>query len=212
MRGARNTLTAASGSSRIIPAYAGSTAATLILVSVLRDHPRVCGEHLWQAVPKAWRTGIIPAYAGSTRRCDLRSSRPGDHPRVCGEHHRLPCRHRPGRRIIPAYAGSTQSRPLKHMRGRGSSPRMRGAPLPHGAAVAVHGIIPAYAGSTRRSRARCCRKRDHPRVCGEHSRLAHSLPFLLGSSPRMRGAPLHKEERVRTLGIIPAYAGSTSAN
>ena len=106
MRGARNTLTAASGSSRIIPAYAGSTAATLILVSVLRDHPRVCGEHLWQAVPKAWRAGssprmrgalwqavpkawragIIPAYAGST---DVENRRPvdtWDHPRVCGEH------------------------------------------------------------------------------------------------------------------------------
>ena len=71
---------------RIIPAYAGSTPATRVLGKNTRDHPRVCGEHVWPIIvwvvsagssPRmrgahihgagtVWQSGIIPAYAGST--------------------------------------------------------------------------------------------------------------------------------------------------
>ena len=56
---------------------------------------------------------------------------------------------------------------------------------------------------------RCCRGRDHPRRCGEHSshRLAQSV--WLGSSPQMRGAQLHATGEGRIGRIIPADAGST---
>ena len=106
MRGARNGRDGEGSEERIIPAYAGSTISSALPVFDTGDHPRVCGEHLWQAVPKAWRAGssprmrgalwqavpkawragIIPAYAGST---DVENRRPvdtWDHPRVCGEH------------------------------------------------------------------------------------------------------------------------------
>ena len=92
--------------SRIIPAYAGSTSATLYEVSVVADHPRIRGEHTYanmeqesilgssphtrgahehrvQARP---RRGIIPAYAGSTCTRSRCPGRAGDHPRIRGEH------------------------------------------------------------------------------------------------------------------------------
>ena len=71
----------------IIPAYAGSTSCSSVDCSVLLDHPRVCGEHIWLMAllaldagssPRMRGTqdvgsrifevaGIIPAYAGNTR-------------------------------------------------------------------------------------------------------------------------------------------------
>ena len=55
--------------------------------------------------------------------------------------------------------------------GRGSSPRMRGAPFPGEVANPGAGIIPADAGSTRVQRYRSRVRRDHPRGCGEHPSL-----------------------------------------
>ena len=109
----------------IIPAYAGNTVVSGMLCSRHWDHPRVCGEHLAQALTSTFSVGssprmrgtrfpvslmlswvgIIPAYAGNTCppwRC--RTS-PRDHPRVCGEHR----------------AGEQSRRTCW-----GSSPRMRG--------------------------------------------------------------------------------------
>ena len=93
------------------------------------------------------------------------------------------------KRIIPAYAGSTtgSSKPNRSM--LGSSPRMRGAQRVGHA-----------------SRWPC---EDHPRVCGEHYSDATQSPDMVGSSPRMRGAHIWCAVNRVTIGIIPAYAGST---
>ena len=89
----------------IIPAYAGNTILLRIRALMKRDHPRVCGEHLFGLVSLRYAVGIIPAYAGNTSPWN-RTVRPArDHPRVCGEH----IMHIPHRMV----AG-------------GSSPRMRG--------------------------------------------------------------------------------------
>ena len=60
-----------------------------------------------------------------------------------------------------------------------------------------------------RPRRRDAKKRDHPRIRGEHPCFARQVALRRGSSPHTRGA-------LRTLsgfqfrrGIIPAYAGST---
>ena len=98
-----------------------------------------------------FRNGIIPAYAGSTSCVAKQTRMPEDHPRVCGEH-----------AIAPGAGAETP----------GSSPRMRGAQGPAGPAATVDGIIPAYAGSTVDPAWHKARTRDHPRVCGEHARLA----------------------------------------
>ncbi len=86
---------------------------------------------------------------------------------------------------------------------------MRGAPALRLQAPGAGGIIPAYAGSTRRPQPpRGCR-RDHPRICGEHSRVRLPLMDTLGSSPHMRGARRDGAALDVQVGIIPAYAGST---
>ena len=192
----------------IIPAYAGSTADGHTGFAIVRDHPRIRGEHvmpsrnvngvtgssphtrgaldLLEILP--FDDGIIPAYAGSTR------LRPGnvephwDHPRIRGEHWR------------PSSAKRVSV---------GSSPHTRGARECGESNVAGAGIIPAYAGSTPDWRGSIHREKDHPRIRGEHTSGMSSSSCRGGSSPHTRGA--HVEVRVlrRAGGIIPAYAGST---
>ena len=195
---------------RIIPAYAGSTWRGRLARRRTRDHPRVCGEHdqwgsltehrmgssprmrgalLARESPRV-QAGIIPAYAGSTAARWRPPTTAWDHPRVCGEHCAL----------------LSQSLPVP-----GSSPRMRGALEPCRVAALRPGIIPAYAGSTRRRASGSAPRRDHPRVCGEHSRWAATRCARWGSSPRMRGAQVRPAPRGGAGGIIPAYAGSTSS-
>ena len=91
----------------------------------------------------------------------------------------------------------------------GSSPRMRGAPFYLQPRIHQQGIIPAYAGSTVGKAVRAGMRRDHPRVCGEHSAVLTYNWNSPGSSPRMRGARQPFRVRVGQMRIIPAYAGST---
>ena len=170
MRGAPHLHGALLDGPGIIPAYAGSTTPRATRSRARRDHPRVCGEHASHAAnaskpggssPRmrgalfllevdAHKAGIIPAYAGSTMRSSVWCAAIQDHPRVCGEHRK-------------------QYEQLPD--GRGSSPRMRGAPHDEQWRVGIRRIIPAYAGSTRPCRPHRARDGDHPRVCGEHAPL-----------------------------------------
>ena len=194
----------------IIPADAGSTATSARLRYVITDHPRGRGEHgerqasselaagsspRTRGAPSgcltvATRSRIIPADAGSTRWGSSARGGIWDHPRGRGEHWEFKA---------PADASP------------GSSPRTRGAP---GAGVAHQRrprIIPADAGSTSvivRSYRSCG---DHPRGRGEHSAHRSRQRSAYGSSPRTRGAPGTKGAARRNPGIIPADAGSTSA-
>ena len=52
-------------------------------------------------------------------------------------------------------------------------------------------------------------RRDHPRVCGEHTCAEVDGADLTGSSPRMRGTRSLFSGQFRARGIIPAYAGNT---
>ena len=158
----------------IIPAYAGSTAALAFGFEPIGDHPRVCGEHeergieldgmsgssprMRGALPhigtRETPRGIIPAYAGSTPSSAHPACGPRDHPRVCGEH---------------------QGRGPQLRRAAGSSPRMRGALERDDLDLLLDGIIPAYAGSTKSARASLVVMRDHPRVCGEHTKAPRAM-------------------------------------
>ena len=197
-----------------------------------QDHPRIRGEHHYGLEFGNEYVRIIPAYAGSTASPSARPmSREGssphtrgapnaahgkpsglrDHPRIRGEHS-LPYRH-PTRLsgIIPAYAGSTFETTTPARASAGSSPHTRGAPR----TVTSAARAPA----------------DHPRIRGEHDTCARARRLREGSSPHTRGAPrtrppstwwakdhprirgehlLLPRESVRQLGIIPAYAGSTT--
>ena len=73
-------------------------------------------------------------------------------------------------------------------------------------------IIPAHAGQTRRSRWRCCRCPDHPRACGANFSNALHCSSGDGSSPRMRGKLMTKNNVLTEERIIPAHAGQTDAS
>ena len=91
----------------------------------------------------------------------------------------------------------------------GSSPRMRGTPLPHPQRRPGHRIIPAHAGnSPGRSPARP-RMPDHPRACGELSSDVLIALAAIGSSPRMRGTPHRSFRLLLRFRIIPAHAGNS---
>ena len=168
MRGARGLAATFGAVIGIIPACAGSTETGEVEHRRQRDHPRMCGEH-GAAVKlvahglgssphvrgarghghvRFHGQGIIPACAGSTSRLSAVYPTMRDHPRMCGEH--------PADRLCSG-------------RERGSSPHVRGAPLVALRSDEACGIIPACAGSTNPSRPRWSRRRDHPRMCGEHT-------------------------------------------
>ena len=70
----------------IIPAYAGNTQDSGILRRFSRDHPRVCGEHLWLSQCAALRAGSSPRMRGTLNQLYISAQR---------------------KWIIPAYAGNT---------------------------------------------------------------------------------------------------------
>ena len=186
MRGTRPMTRLTAHTTGIIPAYAGNTSMLYFAHKSQQDHPRVCGEHSIVDTLQAFHVGssprmrgthctdlvllrwfgIIPAYAGNTRESLARLIRAGDHPRVCGEHELFDCR---------------------FIRGRGSSPRMRGTPPTTRTRRMRPGIIPAYAGNTRHIFNLPKSLVDHPRVCGEHPYVILRVRIFAGSSPRMRG-------------------------
>ena len=192
----------------IIPADAGSTKAGACGSCIGRDYPRGCGEHTKDYINRIRKAGssprmrgapplvwpvlclirIIPADAGSTVLDKAFVAVGQDHPRGCGEH-----------RLMSEFDPYSS----------GSSPRMRGAPTePRASDVSVR-IIPADAGSTSHGYMTRYGTGDHPRGCGEHVSRVGFERHVVGSSPRMRGAPGQRRAgRVRR-GIIPADAGST---
>ena len=168
----------------------------------------MCGEHGWCFIDNRWYAGssphvrgaqerpqsasgpcrIIPACAGSTGVGIMTWLQWQDHPRMCGEH---------------------LSGPSGHSLHLGSSPHVRGA-LSHGLLLKlVSRIIPACAGSTYKTILRGSVARDHPRMCGEHRPYSAHCSRVQGSSPHVRGAQLGIRAASKSLGIIPACAGST---
>ena len=132
--------------------------------------------------------GIIPADAGSTSAGAWTAQEPSDHPRGRGEH------------LLRAVGCPNRN---------GSSPRTRGALLCIQGCIRRSGIIPADAGSTWQSGSGPHGYGDHPRGRGEHGTRRMRSRWVLGSSPRTRGAHTTVDLLYAADGIIPADAGST---
>ena len=194
----------------IIPAGAGLTGISKLPMWQIRDHPRGCRAHTYDANTSArvWgssprvrgshlrqgkddsRLGIIPAGAGLTRPRPLISRATRDHPRGCGAH------------VFssPADIG-----------GWGSSPRVRGSQPSGSFPIHEDGIIPAGAGLTIGYSLAPSIGWDHPRGCGAHTSQNGISSSGMGSSPRVRGSPTIWLYNPRDFGIIPAGAGLTPA-
>ena len=170
----------------ITPAYAGKSTCLILFDTLLKDHPRVCGEKRCctalcrpgvgspprmrgkanRGLNKPPVYGITPAYAGKSRGHDAGKPAHWDHPRVCGEKWAV--------------------RPTSH-RWRGSPPRMRGKAPGTPGTILCDGITPAYAGKRLPSLLFLALHRDHPRVCGEKAATFRAVWVPRGSPPRMRG-------------------------
>ena len=146
VRGACSNATPCASIHGIIPACAGSIASVPTSAAAIRDHPRMCGEHMYECDRCGKKEGssphvrgaslealgafpqprIIPACAGSIRPRSGPSFLRRDHPRMCGEH------------IEPNFSDEVTE---------GSSPHVRGACLVCAWQFSSSGIIPACAGS-----------------------------------------------------------------
>ena len=91
----------------------------------------------------------------------------------------------------------------------GSPPRMRGKLFLLRFLLDTHGITPAHAGKTASPKRQPPKQRDHPRACGENSRIKRLFASLKGSPPRMRGKQNSRYMHRSNLGITPAHAGKT---
>ena len=195
-------------STGLIPAHAGSTGRHAHHHHRARAHPRSRGEHCttsWvrsrlvgsspltrgarcAGCPEKMQNGLIPAHAGSTTSSHHIARVGSAHPRSRGEH---------------------RPRILGLRRRSGSSPLTRGAPGTNPYTEGVGGLIPAHAGSTTCPCLLRALAWAHPRSRGEHCVGQAGSQGPLGSSPLTRGARRRKTDIGRSIGLIPAHAGST---
>ncbi len=174
------------GPARFIPAPAGNTGFPASAHCGLSVHPRTCGEHPLhlgflfcqfgssphlrgtRAVLKGEGYGLrfIPAPAGNTSRRGWAASLVSVHPRTCGEH------------VYLAWATKFMA---------GSSPHLRGTPVPLPESIVEPRFIPAPAGNTRTLHSARSRAAVHPRTCGEHEVVLDTGGDVDGSSPHLRG-------------------------
>ena len=96
------------------------------------------------------------------------------------------------------------------IRGRGSSPRVRGKRFARRLVRGLRRLIPACAGKTFPRGKQIRQTGAHPRVCGENPSWAAFVVVLGGSSPRVRGKRTDRSIREAEGGLIPACAGKTS--
>ena len=173
-----------------------------------RDHPRTCGEQpsgglfcvLGLGSPPHMRgtasivttpvrySRITPAHAGNSASIALICRFAEDHPRTCGE--------------------QRQTSEIK-FRKTGSPPHMRGTAKKKLAMVAVPGITPAHAGNSWSIVLFPFLMRDHPRTCGEQTKLSTRICSLRGSPPHMRGTGKHYSHNPGQNRITPAHAGNS---
>ena len=90
----------------------------------------------------------------------------------------------------------------------GSSPRVRGTPVPRLARPMANRFIPAGAGNPRTHSRPAIAGAVHPRGCGEPGVWQGSACAASGSSPRVRGTPDAPLARARPGRFIPAGAGN----
>ena len=97
------------------------------------------------------------------------------------------------------------------MKGKGSSPRVRGLRCGHVCVRSCRRIIPARAGFTGRASSSRSGMPDHPRACGVYPRECQWGRWRPGSSPRVRGLRRRPGLCSTPSRIIPARAGFTPA-
>ena len=111
--------------------------------------------------------------------------------------------------VHPRACGEQVDGRATHKRGDGSSPRLRGTDIPALRPPPGPRFIPAPAGNSDFAIVLSLLFTVHPRACGEQSpRRFLGLP-IYGSSPRLRGTDLERENVENKRRFIPAPAGNS---
>ena len=175
-----------------------------------RAHPRMRGDHvrlhlgadglqgppphargsLWQHDPYQPIGGPTPACAGITGACGGPRSSTGAHPRMRGDHN---------------------ARWSSWSRITGPPPHARGSPAPAASSSTPARPTPACAGITADVRGRARAHQAHPRMRGDHARIAEIAPEGTGPPPHARGSPRQSGSPARRTRPTPACAGITNA-
>ena len=113
-------------------------------------------------------------------------------------------------RITPAYAGKSTILMQIFQMATGSPPPMRGKASTCALVLSSFRITPAYAGKRLHQGRSHLLYQDHPRLCGEKSRLIWTAHPMQGSPPPMRGKVICLKDTSPCSRITPAYAGKRS--
>ena len=196
---------------RNIPAHAGKTSITGVVVVAITEHPRSRGENINLTPTRLMNVGTspltrgkhvqkfvafllirnIPAHAGKTRLYVTYPREIQEHPRSRGEN-------------IAVCCGK--------FKGYGTSPLTRGKRFMRVFVVQLRRNIPAHAGKTRGTRLHKPRAEEHPRSRGENQEVTGREIQLDGTSPLTRGKPSRGWVMLSRVRNIPAHAGKTAVN
>ena len=210
MRGQAKQPRLACSLTRITPADAGTSGGLECVRWCHADHPRGCGDKLFDAFVYAALNGspprmrgqatcyllfgmylrITPADAGTRGRLLHARCPQTDHPRGCGD----------------KSAGMVRS-----IGGYGSPPRMRGQVQNLRNKLSGCRITPADAGTSCATEGNEKREKDHPRGCGDKRQRHCYVLSPVGSPPRMRGQGGGRMDKSNKTGITPADAGTSSS-
>ena len=180
----------------------------LRFLPLLRDHPRIHGEHLqWQQsffqptgspphtrgtryyeLTSVCKHRITPAYTGNTNDRYVGKIVTEDHPRIHGEH-----------KIYQSISNPA----------RGSPPHTRGTRTRYVALSNEIRITPAYTGNTGFNTILFAMNEDHPRIHGEHLYKVNPICSSAGSPPHTRGTLAAIKMKILKVRITPAYTGNT---
>ena len=76
----------------------------------------------------------------------------------------------------------------------------------------LSGIIPTRVGTSDRNACRVCKRWDHPHACGDKQDNVEETKQRLGSSPRVWGQEIRKDETNHLYRIIPTRVGTSDKN
>ena len=113
------------------------------------------------------------------------------------------------KRITPRLCGEKQILDGSPHQIEGSPPPMRGKVRVDDYRVRFYRITPAYAGKRSSQQSFKDLHQDHPRLCGEKSKVPKILIMPEGSPPPMRGKVSPSRIGATERRITPAYAGKS---
>ena len=161
------------------PACAGKRPQDITLLTVKRDHPRVCGEKTPAATDNYFNVGSPPRVRGKVAFTALNATTDGITPACAGKSF-WPVQQR--RKSGEKLGGGGVCRSWL-----GSPPHVRGKAIVSSWFSSAIGITPACAGKRNGDIDYTEVKKDHPRMCGEKAEAVLRKEKAVGSPPHVRG-------------------------